>query len=1185
MVPIRTYPYIAAILGLILTAETKGLYAQQEHLTLTFNRDRVHVGRVMQYDVVGYGEFSFTQQVGAPQLPEGIVHLALPPGKEIAAIVVKSLESEPLHGEYDLFPAQPPQILSRRNVQFVPRDESRFLSSAPYPESIVEIAPQGYLAGYNVGALIVHPVQYVASTRMLILHTRIELEVSYGERDGAARAFRTTGYTTAILENAVRGLVVNPERITRAALTNPQSLLPPGEHLYVIITGENLVSTFQPLADWKCKKGLSATIVTTSWIYANYSGIDAQEKIRNFIVAAYQSWGTAWVLLGGDINVIPDRKAYAFDCEYGPPSDNFIPCDLYYSDLDRNWNADGDTTYGEVADSIDMYPDVFVGRAPVENQAEANAFVNKVLTYENSPPNGHEARALFLAEVLWNNPYTNSGVSKDHIDSLYVPAQFDPVTKLYEALGNENPTTVVNAINLGQNLINHDGHASQSVMGVGTGYLTISHMDGLTNGPMYSTLFSIGCWPAAFDYNCIAEHFVTNPNGGGVAFIGNSRYGWGSPGNPLYGYSDRFDQQFFKRLFVHNHYQAGSALAAAKAVYVPFSRQGNVYRWCQYELNLLGDPEMPIWTDTPRAMSVTKADHLPLGSSVCQVTVTDGIVPVAGALVCLMQDSTVYRTGMTGHNGQVALDVTTTNPANPIQLTVTACNFIPYEGTVSLVASGPFVQIPSCVMNGSALGYVRPGDLVSVGACFRNYGNEPAQNVVATIRSNSTQITIIDSTESAGNILSGDSVHLSNAFTFLANTNLQNAAVVQIECEISDVQAHVWNDLIAVTGATPIVSYYCHRITDTTYGDGDGFAEPGETVELGLVVENQGLDTARNVLVTTNTGCPYLSIVPSSIGLGTIPPGIRTQGSTAIQVNAVCPTPLFPDINVLFQTQDGYQFTDTMFLSVGEFGFRDDMESGPGSWTHSGTIDLWHLTGHRKHSGNYSWYCGEEGTFHYQSNMNNFLESAPVVIDRNPELSFWCWYELPNYGTDGLYVEAGDSSGWHTLDFVGSGGALGTLTTGNDWLEYTYDLSQYPIGSSLRLRFRFASDNSVTAEGVYIDDVKIHERKPDIIVGVPSVEPDALVAYQLLQNYPNPFNPTTTIRYAVPVRSHVRIEVFNILGQMIDVLVDEALNAGVHEAVWEARAASGVYFYRIEAVATDNTALTYRKVGRMLLLR
>lgn len=80
------------------------------------------------------------------------------------------------------------------------------------------------------------------------------------------------------------------------------------------------------------------------------------------------------------------------------------------------------------------------------------------------------------------------------------------------------------------------------------------------------------------------------------------------------------------------------------------------------------------------------------------------------------------------------------------------------------------------------------------------------------------------------------------------------------------------------------------------------------------------------------------------------------------------------------------------------------------------------------------------------------------------------------------------------------------------------------------------------------------------------------LSFDLFQNYPNPFNPTTTIRYQIPDNDQqVRIEVFNIMGQSIRVLVDKRHDAGEYQVVWDGtnqkgiRVASGLYFYRMQA--------------------
>lgn len=70
--------------------------------------------------------------------------------------------------------------------------------------------------------------------------------------------------------------------------------------------------------------------------------------------------------------------------------------------------------------------------------------------------------------------------------------------------------------------------------------------------------------------------------------------------------------------------------------------------------------------------------------------------------------------------------------------------------------------------------------------------------------------------------------------------------------------------------------------------------------------------------------------------------------------------------------------------------------------------------------------------------------------------------------------------------------------------------------------------------------------------------------YGLSQNYPNPFNPTTTIKYSVPEPAKVRIQIFNMLGQSIKILVNEEQAAGFYSFEFNASSlASGVYIYRM----------------------
>jgi hypothetical protein len=98
-------------------------------------------------------------------------------------------------------------------------------------------------------------------------------------------------------------------------------------------------------------------------------------------------------------------------------------------------------------------------------------------------------------------------------------------------------------------------------------------------------------------------------------------------------------------------------------------------------------------------------------------------------------------------------------------------------------------------------------------------------------------------------------------------------------------------------------------------------------------------------------------------------------------------------------------------------------------------------------------------------------------------------------------------------------------------------------------------------------------------------EPSVPTGIMLAQNFPNPFNPTTTIRFGIPLRSIVRLTIFNTLGQAVATLADDELSAGFHERTWRANVSSGLYLYKLEVTPCDNAARRFTDVKRMILLK
>lgn len=103
------------------------------------------------------------------------------------------------------------------------------------------------------------------------------------------------------------------------------------------------------------------------------------------------------------------------------------------------------------------------------------------------------------------------------------------------------------------------------------------------------------------------------------------------------------------------------------------------------------------------------------------------------------------------------------------------------------------------------------------------------------------------------------------------------------------------------------------------------------------------------------------------------------------------------------------------------------------------------------------------------------------------------------------------------------------------------------------------------------------EYKPEELAHLPK-------SLELFQNYPNPFNPTTTIKYQLPKSTEVSLKIYNLLGQLVRILIDEKQMAGNYSIIWDGKndngqlVTSGVYMCRIQ---TQN----FVKTKKMILIR
>jgi len=555
---------------------------------------------------------------GEPVVPVRSAAIALPQFSELVGLEVQYRgQGISLAKDIDAFLA-PAAVaigagpLSDESVspwQIVSRDSWRDFQTVRYQTHTYR--------GYQILTLQVFPVSYDEASKGLVYHDEIDLSLTVAHPRGVDLVATQRSNNSLIdysppslaANLGVRGLAKD-RALVAAMVANPEILqtyepvqvlplaqLPEsGRYEYVVVTSAALEPTFAQLVAHKRARGISARVVTTEYIAAHYSGTetgDLADRIRQFITEAYLHWGTQWVLLGGDTEIIPERGVLV---QVGSTIDTKLATDLYYACLDGPWNGDADGIWGEPTDGlggrdIDLAPEVFIGRAPVSTVAEAGHFVRKTILYETTPhPN--RLTALWLGERL--DSQTEASYSGNIIRDRTVPDGWNLIER-YDATGGWAGSQLIQDLNQNPHLINHLGHSN-------VGYnarLYTADVARLQNSFPYF-VYSQGCLSGGFDLRDVAigEQHVVGATGA-FAVIMNSRYGWYVPGN-VPGASHFYALEFWDAVFNEGLHHVGLANHDSKIDNLFRVQTTGVYRWIHMETNLLGDPETPLQiTSTP----------------------------------------------------------------------------------------------------------------------------------------------------------------------------------------------------------------------------------------------------------------------------------------------------------------------------------------------------------------------------------------------------------------------------------------------------------------------------------------------------------------------------------------------------------------------------------------------------------
>ncbi len=694
-----------ARVGLIasINSKTKGIL--QENIDMDFPPpifgEEEYAGEI--YDTIQMEDTLAMPLPGHPRVPVKIITIENMHLMESIEVEYSGIDYFPLN----LVPSPKPRSpYASESCEYI--DKSAYASNIFLPSEDYKITLLGgvWKDGYRYWSysLALFPVRFNPSINRAMTYDSVRVEVKFdGDSEIGTQSYISKARESDQAASVIPGSTSKGTRSTRSG-DGP-------DPDYIIITTSGFANPLEKLAAWKTKKGIPCEIQTTDSIYSSYEGSDNPEKIKNFIKDMHDQYGITYVLLAGDYTNVPVRL-----CKDPSPyegwDDGWIPADQYYACLDRTWNADGDAYWGENGDIKDILADVYLSRIAISSYTRMSDWAQSVIDYEKSPPGGNWMEKLVLIGA--DSHRTGDAATQcDYLYDKYLNTAFQETDKLYENGGTIQKSDLTDSLNSGAGYVNFIDHGGPTVWCQNGGnqvLLNNNDVASLTNGrkkPLVSGMACMTSWfdnPSGCGYqnfgDCIGETFTENAQNRAIAYIGSSRSATAAIGYNSYTYGAGGLQEDLCYQLGLDNLHIGSAHTEAKDHYAysfgnwfpdTEESEGEIQS-CWLELNMLGEPEVPLWTKVPKTFQVNvTVTQQRINVSVKDTGTGSGI---QGAQVCI-QGSGQYMRGKTSSGGFIGFN----NPMveGSADVTVTKPNYYTYGTIIPFIDVVP--PITECIIS------------------------------------------------------------------------------------------------------------------------------------------------------------------------------------------------------------------------------------------------------------------------------------------------------------------------------------------------------------------------------------------------------------------------------------------------------------------------------------------------------
>jgi hypothetical protein len=758
---------------------------------------------------------------------------------------------------------------------------SGFGDDAYFPAESCKISPRSVMGGLPLAVVEMNAVKYNPALHQAKALRRAEIRI----------------HETGTWQGLNRPITESMAEVLRPVVSNWSAMglddqVVRGTYLFILAKDTLAQNGIHELIKWKQRKGHSIETAGPtqigSWTAAN---------IKAYIQARYNAANPPleYVCLVGDANGTYLIPAYTYSLE------------------GSSGVGDVDYTYLQ---GNDLLPDVNIGRFTFASPSDLRIMVNRTLRYERTPsasaggtkPNWYLGGGAFAGSA-------SSGISTVHtmrtvfsrmVDAGYPSTSIDTVFYSNQSVG---ATEINTSINSGTSLWCYRGYIGMS------GYST-SDVQALTN---------VGRWPYMLNLTCSTNDYGSSSYDQCEAF-----FAAGTPTNPtgpvaICGMSSSHTNTRYNNalmcgavqgLLVEGVHTTGGAINRGKLqIYRSYPEDSAAGR-LQFFMgitNLLGDPSVDVFTDTPDTLQVNNPASIPIGTNSMSLTVTDSYNhPVSDAYVNLVKGTEIFKGGWTNSSGTIVLNFATTT-AETLFVTASKHNCRPAIN-YTLVTT-PTVNVAPTTQSFAA---VVPSQSVQMSISLKNWGSTAANGVQAVLSGTDPYITgITHATVSYGTIAGGTSVAPADHFDFGVASYAPDGYVVQFTLTVTDNAANSWVSAVPV----PISNGHFTYRSMTVNNAGDGILDPAETGQLAITLQNSGtraipagtvgyLRCLNPVVTVTDSVGSY----PATAVGGTVSNSGNTFGVAA--ATAAIPGERVP-FQIVFPLASGYADTVLFHLTIG----------------------------------------------------------------------------------------------------------------------------------------------------------------------------------------------------------------------------------------------------------------------------